>query len=689
MDVKLSIGEEDVVMNNSITEVKKDEGGAFVEMLEDEMDPLEEEEIWRSRRERMNSALAAAQTVLRQDPAKVYAAARRLADVIKEADIEEFMSVIERLACHSDLSAILSFEGLSRGSLLHIAAGTGKDDILRLLVDSVADHLIAAQNDWGDTPLHLAAKAGGSRATAMLIHRARDLPNIEIKYLLRMKNKHGNTALHEAVLNCHANVVRRLLREDLEPVYWKNADQKSPLYLALDTRDSAIHDVLFSLSLEPSRIEGLPPVHGAIMRKEYDLVVEISKKNMKLFAMADSGGGNAFHLAAYKNRTPIFELLRPETEYLAREKDMDGHLPIHIASKMGHVELIEKLYPVSHLLNRRGQTVLHVAAKYGRTSAVRYILRHPELGMLINERDHDGNTPLHLAAIHSQPATLIPLMQDERIQLILLNHECLTALDVALESMRREYAFRKLMAFMVLEYMSAVSIDLLVLRPEARDKAYPTYEEFEKKTNMEQAKDVINTRLLVAALVATVTFAAGFAVPGGFNSLDKASKDKLGMAMMLDKTMFHAFVICNTIAMFCSMIAAVNLMMAQQCDVLKAVAAYQHSKLPLTIALPAMSAAFITGVTLTVGKLPWLAHSIFYLGLVFLLVILGAKLLEYPQFFCSRYRPIRLTIFWLFLAYINWWGVERHLPNDSEEDEKASGTSASQPLDGAVESNDL
>ncbi|KAF8008131.1 hypothetical protein BT93_K1961 [Corymbia citriodora subsp. variegata] len=312
---------------------------------------------------------------------------------------------------------------------------------------------------------------------------------------------------------------------------------------------------------------------------------------MKLFAMIDSGGGNAFHLVAYKNRTQVFKLLQPVTKYLTREQDMNGNLPIHIASKLGQVELIEKLHVVSHLLNRRGQTVLHVAAKYGRTLAVRYTLKHPELGKLMNEKDRDGNTPLHLAAIHSQPATLIPLVQDERIQPIILNHECLTAFDIALKSMRRE--------------------------PEDRDKAYPTYGEFEKKTNMEQAKDVINARLLVAALVATVTFTAGFTVPGGFNGLEKAPKNEHGMAMLLPNRMFHAFVICNTIAMFSSMIAVVNLMMAQQCDVLKAVAAYQHSKLPLTTALPAMSAAFITVVTLTMGPLPWLANTIFYLGLIF------------------------------------------------------------------------
>ncbi|KAL3714648.1 hypothetical protein ACJRO7_006538 [Eucalyptus globulus] len=85
-----------------------------------------------------------------------------------------------------------------------------------------------------------------------------------------------------------------------------------------------------------------------------DLAAKILKKNIKLFAMTDSRSGNVIHLAAYMNQTEVFELLLPETEYLARAQDMNGDLPIYIASKMGYVELIEKLYPISEFLNGRG-----------------------------------------------------------------------------------------------------------------------------------------------------------------------------------------------------------------------------------------------------------------------------------------------------------------------------------------------
>ncbi|KAF7847623.1 hypothetical protein BT93_L2780 [Corymbia citriodora subsp. variegata] len=645
----------------------------------------EEEEIWRGRRDRMNNAIAASRTVAGQGPAETYEAACRLMNIINNADIEEFISVIESFADRTDLFAVLNTMGPGKESLLHRAASARKDDILRLLIDSVGDHLIDARNEWGNTPLHMVARLGGStRAAEMLIRRARDLPNVKNKNrLLRIKNKQGNTALHRAVINRHANLVRYLLSEDLEPVYWKNAE------------------VLFLLLLEPSRIEGLPAVHGAIAYNKRDLFTLILEKNMKLFAMTDSGGGN-----------PGFKFLRSETEYLVRKWDMNGDLPIHIASKM-----------VPWRLNRRGQTILHVAAKYGRASVVKYILRDPELRRELNARDYAGNTALHLTAMHSQPAALIHLVWSEGIVLCSYNNKCLTTLDIArgimkwgvrIESNRRQrpdlertllknQRESKLstareqpsiltppqLAFLALACsmggkVPRVSTDLLLLRPEARDKEFASLVLSRKDMpNRNIVKDYINSRMVVATLVATVTFAAGFAVPGGFNSSDTASKDDRGMATMLDKGMFQAFAICNTITMFCSMTAVVNLIWVLLVDVNIAVAALEHTTLPLKIALPAMSTAFLTGVTLTAGKLPWLANTLFYLGLLFLLIISSAKLLERPPFFMIHYAPIHRLTFWLILAYIYLWRVGTYIYDDAEDNRTAKKTFASPPANGA------
>ncbi|XP_039172175.1 protein ACCELERATED CELL DEATH 6 [Eucalyptus grandis] len=623
--------------------IEVEDGGMNNSIAEDEMDS--EEEIWRGGR-----------------LAKAYEYARELGDLLTGGNFDSFRSVIDRLndplLRDIDWSAVLNFPFAINGSVLQIAAATGNIEILSCLVDYVGEHLITAQDNRGNTPLHLVAWLGGStEAAQMLIGRARDLPNVEDKNLLRMKNKRGDTALHEAVCNGHADMVGYLLSEDLEPVYWKNASEKSPLYLALQVDDRSILEALFSHSLEPSRIEGLPPIHGAIVRGKWDLLDLIPKKHMKLFTMTDSTGGNVFHLEAHLNRPRAFQFLQPETEYLTLEQDTNGDLPVHIASKMGYVEHIERLEKVSHCLNGQGQTVLHVAAKYGRASVVRYILSNPKLVHLLNLADHDGNTALHLAAMHSQPAALIHLVRTDGIRLDVRNNQCLLAFDVALRRRKAEgYKIRHVLACLALLCSLAGkgllgNQELILLRAEARDEEL----------------SVVRSRKSMPS------------------SSDTASKDDRGMATMLDNRMFQAFVICNTIAMFCSMTAVVNLIWAQIVDVDVAVAAFERTTLPLQIALPAMSTAFLTGVTLTIGKLPWLANTIFYLGLVFLLIISFAKLLGDPPIFG---HPLRRLTFWLILAYVYVWRVETYIydDNDAEDNRREKKTFASPPVDDAGES---
>ncbi|XP_039160972.1 protein ACCELERATED CELL DEATH 6-like [Eucalyptus grandis] len=375
---------------------------------------------------------------------------------------------------------------------------------------------------------------------------------------------------------------------------------------------------------------------------------EILKKNKKLFAMTDSKGGNVFHLAAFLNEPQIFDLLRPETEYLVRERDTNGDLPIHIASKMGHVELIEKLHSVSPWLNGQGQTILHVAAKYGREKAVRYIIGHPDMREMINERDHDGNTPLHLAVIYLRLNVLIHLVLDENINPSLLNRKGLAAVDIALNHPPR--GLRSGFEHLLLLSVSAESSDLIILKPEARDRAYAN----RSLPIPDRLREGINTSMVVATLVTTVTFAAGFAVPGGFISSDMTSKDDWGMATMLDNRMFQAFVICNTIAMFCSMTSVVGFMLAYLTEVRSAIVGCLLAGVPLAIALPAMC-YIITGGSF----------------IITLLTLLFPPPSPYPS-----------SDMQVFLAYLRFLQVGTFNLDDPKEDRTGSMTSASPPLDG-------
>ncbi|KAH0670428.1 hypothetical protein KY289_024921 [Solanum tuberosum] len=104
--------------------------------------------------------------------------------------------------------------------------------------------------------------------------------------------------------------------------------------------------------------------------------------------------------------------------------------------------------------------------------------------------------------------------------------------------------------------------------------------------------------LVVAALIMTVTFTAGFTLPGGFDS-DRVSPDK-GMAILLKSTSFGVFVVTNAIA-FTSSAAAVFTHFAMGASI---------TYIPgsdaglMFVAMSAVVIAFVTGMYAT------LAHSV-------------------------------------------------------------------------------
>ena len=69
-----------------------------------------------------------------------------------------------------------------------------------------------------------------------------------------------------------------------------------------------------------------------------------------------------------------------------------------------------------------------------------------------------------------------------------------------------------------------------------------------KEITSKYLKDVSNTHLLVATLIATVTFVACFSLPGGYNQ-DEPNK---GKSIFSTKVAFKAFVITDGIAFYCS-----------------------------------------------------------------------------------------------------------------------------------------
>ncbi|KAJ4823612.1 hypothetical protein Tsubulata_028234, partial [Turnera subulata] len=422
-----------------------------------------------------------------------------------------FNYVMQQVSSRKQLTTLEILERVrspSGNSLLHVAAGSGCKDITELLCTQ-APVLIKRGNFQGDTSLHSAVRAGMLETTKILLHYNSSRSNActeEENHLVRIKNEMGNTALHDAVMKHNNDLVQCLVSADPGVSYYSNKAGKSPLYLVVEDRDA----------------EALTLLCQAIHNKG-----DIPTK----------AEGSLSHLVSKKNQ--------------------EGHYPIHVACKKGHLTVVRRFIEnwwddASEYLTKKGQNILHVAAEYGKLNIVRYVLTKPKLAPLIGGRDQNGNTALHLAARFCNAPTAFALVLDKRVDAMCVNNANLTAFEVVkalFDKLEEKYLEQPEKAEIERIKNDSTQFELRDLKGEdiaslhhkelaAIEKALEnglacmktlsvlfffsarraSKEKFLKRQarkplEREEMKNRINTLLVVAVLVAGVTFAGAIQYP--------------------------------------------------------------------------------------------------------------------------------------------------------------------------------
>lgn len=170
---------------------------------------------------------------------------------------------------------------------------------------------------------------------------------------------------------------------------------------------------------------------------------------------------------------------------------------------------------------------------------------------------------------------------------------------------------------------------------------------YEREVDVEKGNSNVESKLvtlrkeaqghsLVATLIATVSFAAGFTVPGGFN---QNNGENIGMAVLKSKAAFKVFLISDAIAFTCSAVAILCYFSLVSTESTWTTEAHSFTARILNIiSLGALMLAFTTGVSVVVSQSPHLVFALWAIFMVFLFYYtsLVTRTLRAVRDYCAR-----------------------------------------------------
>ncbi|XP_004287729.1 PREDICTED: ankyrin repeat-containing protein At3g12360-like [Fragaria vesca subsp. vesca] len=383
---------------------------------------------------------------------------------------------------------------------------------------------------------------------------------------------------------------------------------------------------------------------------------KLLEKHKSMTQQVDEQGWTPLHLAAFTGHSTIARLLLECDTSAAYIRDKNKkRTPLHLAASQGRVDVMKEIVfrcpDCCELVDYKRQNVLHYAIQKHQLQVERFVRKDPWLShVLLNGKDVGRNTPLHdIASSPYKEAT--DFISDDRVDKMAFNKENLNAINI-IEKNNRSSPWKRILRT-EMEEIGAYR-GYRIPNPDedgGRKLVHVNKNDNDLRDNVLNKKDlkdkeIKESHLVVSALISTVTFAAGFTVPGGYVS-EKGPNQ--GLAVLSRNAAFKAFVITNTLAMSLSSCA----IMVRFFLSLKG----QHGSKSLSMAISctfyaliAMVAAFLTGVYAVLGGHVslGLAVAACVLGTVFFSV-LGFVSIS-PAFITFRKRAHRFFVWIVYLS---------------------------------------
>ncbi|KAF2296838.1 hypothetical protein GH714_007748 [Hevea brasiliensis] len=419
-------------------------------------------------------------------------------------------------------------------------------------------HLLSPVNINRDSVFHLALNSKKKKPFEDLLDivTSSAFPENTVRDIILAENEEKNNILHEAAIVGNFEVIKFLIDGPYKELVkkllgLKNVDGEVPLFTAA----AFVWKDTTSVSEDEE---------GTIAQKTSEPQQRINKEKKKSLgeeipSTSESNGGESrpsaptTALPQLKGKKEESEDERSISAKSSKKKKLPREaIPLFIAIKTGILEIVSEIidaipqYYVD-LRNNKGQSILHWAVMY-RREEIFDLLKGKGMSWdkMARKIDDDGNTLLHLVADTehytggTKPGPALQLQEElqwfDRVKSVVPSY------------------YPLLRAKMSKECQNGLKFARVIAKEEFKNPLTPRMLfELTHKKQLEEAqtwiKETSQSCSTVAALVATVVFAAAYTVPGGVN--------ERGFPVFLRAPYFIFFTVMDVIALAFSLTSVV------------------------------------------------------------------------------------------------------------------------------------
>ena len=296
-------------------------------------------------------------------------------------------------------------EGYQEWSPLHVAVLIDDPIAIKILLEAGAKTDVLDINH--DYPTEMAAQWGRTKSLRTLIATTGLLPASQERYT-------GKTLLHRAVSGDNVETVAYLLDRDDIAVDTGDHDGTTPLMAA---RSVAVAQQLLDAGAvlnKRTNFFGYSPAIYAVFIGNAELLQFFIDREPDLLFVRDNNGFTPFLAAAHFSQTDIaLDLLSKGADIDDRDHYGLSVLQLIVLSENVSYELFAALLDkVSDInaTNHEGQSIAHYVAEKNDASLFNILLQHKQVNL--NIADHEGSTPLMLAAMQNKSKSVAILVQN-------------------------------------------------------------------------------------------------------------------------------------------------------------------------------------------------------------------------------------------------------------------------------------